>query len=100
HPVGVSGAIEQDKVTNDAAAYIRSLAEQWGRNADWAEDAVRNSVSISAEEAVRIHVADLIAGDATKLLSEVNGRVITLPDGTQVTVQTAGVSIEGRHLGW
>jgi membrane-bound serine protease (ClpP class) len=100
HPVGVSGAIEQDKVTNDAAAYIRSLADQWGRNADWAEDAVRNSVSIPAEEAVRIHVADLIAGDATRLLSLVNGRMITLPDGTQVTVQTAGTSLEARGLGW
>lgn len=100
HPVGVAGAIEQSKVTNDAAAYIRSLAEQWGRNADWAEDAVRNSVSISAEEAVRIHVADLIAGDATKLLSQVSGRIITLPDGTQVTVETAGTTLEPRGMGW
>ena len=55
---GVAGAIEQTKVTNDAVAYIRSLAEATGRNADWAEQAVRESVSISAEEAVRINVAD------------------------------------------
>jgi membrane-bound serine protease (ClpP class) len=61
HPVGVSGAIESEKVTNDAAAYIRSLAEQWHRNADWAEQAVRNSVSISAEEAARTRVVDLVA---------------------------------------
>jgi membrane-bound serine protease (ClpP class) len=61
HPVGVSGAIESDKVTNDAAAYIRSLAERWDRNADWAEQAVRRSVSISAEEALRMHVVDLVA---------------------------------------
>jgi membrane-bound serine protease (ClpP class) len=100
HPVGVSGAIEQDKVTNDAAAYIRSLAEQWGRNAGWAEQAVRDSVSISAEEAVRIHVADLVVGDATTLLSRSDGRVLTLPDGTQVTVRTAGASLEPRGLGW
>jgi membrane-bound serine protease (ClpP class) len=100
HPVGVSGAIEQSKVTNDAAAYIRSLAEQWGRNADWAEDAVRNSVSISAEEALRIHVIDLIAGDTTALLSQADGRTITLPDGSQVTVRTAGDSLEARKMGW
>src|SRR5437773_11343596 len=43
HPVGVSGAIELDKVTNDAAAFIRSLADRWHRNASWAEDAVRKS---------------------------------------------------------
>jgi membrane-bound serine protease (ClpP class) len=61
HPVGVSGAIESEKVTNDAAAYIRSLAERWDRNADWAERAVRDSVSISAEEALRMHVVDFVS---------------------------------------
>ncbi|HJP66573.1 MAG TPA: nodulation protein NfeD, partial [Actinomycetota bacterium] len=71
HPVGVSGAIEQEKVTNDAAAYIRSLAQEWGRNADWAEKAVRDSVSISAEEAVRIHVVDLVRPSTTTLLSTI-----------------------------
>ena len=60
HPVGVSGAIEQEKVTNDAAAFIRSLAERWGRNADWAERAVRESVSVSAEEALGLHVIDTV----------------------------------------
>ena len=49
------------KVTNDAAAYIRSLAERWGRNADWAERAVRQSVSVPAAEAVSLHDADLEA---------------------------------------
>src|SRR2546425_1714486 len=63
HPVGVSGAIEQSKVTNDAAAFIRSLAEKWGRNADWAEQAVRDSVAIPAQEALGLHVIDLIASD-------------------------------------
>src|SRR5207253_9037637 len=48
HPVGVSGVIESEKVTNDAVAYIRSLAERWNRNADFAERAVRDSQSISA----------------------------------------------------
>ncbi len=71
HPVGVSGAIEQTKVTNDAAAFIRSLAERWGRNADWAERAVRDSVSVAADEAVRIHVADLVSPNTAALLAAV-----------------------------
>lgn len=73
HPVGVSGAIEQAKVTNDAAAFIRSLAERWGRNADWAEEAVRDSVAVAAEEAGRLHVIDLIAPTTSSLLNRVGG---------------------------
>jgi membrane-bound serine protease (ClpP class) len=61
HPVGVNGVIEQEKVTNDAAAFIVSLAQQWGRNADWAESAVRDAISASAEEAVSLHVVDFVA---------------------------------------
>ena len=61
HPVGVSGAVSEEKVTNDAAAFARSLAERTGRNADWAERAVRESVSLSAEDAVDQDVADLLA---------------------------------------
>lgn len=72
HPVGISGAIVNEKVTNDAAAYIRSLAERWDRNADWAEDAVRESVSISAEEALRMNVVDLIAPTPAALLTDVD----------------------------
>jgi membrane-bound serine protease (ClpP class) len=73
HPVGVAGAIEQDKVTNDAAAFIRSLAERWGRNAEWAEQAVRESVSVSAQQALRIGVVDLVAPTRTALLTRVGG---------------------------
>jgi membrane-bound serine protease (ClpP class) len=72
HPVGVSGAIASDKVTNDAAAYIRSLAERWGRNADWAEQAVRNSVSISAEEALRMSVVDLVSPTSATLFRAID----------------------------
>jgi membrane-bound serine protease (ClpP class) len=71
HPVGVSGAIEQSKVTNDAAAFIRSLAEKWGRNADWAEQSVRNSVAIPAQEALSLHVIDLIASTPASLVDAV-----------------------------
>jgi membrane-bound serine protease (ClpP class) len=73
HPVGVAGAIEQDKVTNDAAAFIRSLADRWHRNADWAEDAVRKSISASEEEALRLHAVDLLATTPAQLLSIAGG---------------------------
>jgi membrane-bound serine protease (ClpP class) len=71
HPVGVSGAIENEKVTNDAAAFIRSLATRWQRNAQWADDAVRNAISVSSEEALRIHVVDLIEPTPAALLAAV-----------------------------
>src|SRR5437879_2472011 len=56
HPVGVSGIVENEKVTNDAAAFIRSLADRWNRNPDWAEKAVRDAISAPAEQAVQPHV--------------------------------------------
>jgi len=99
HPVGVSGVIEQEKVTNDAAAYIRSLAQRWDRNADWAEQAVRDSVSISAEEAVSLKVVDLIAPSEQALLDQVDGRTVVLADGFQATIRTASATIETRGLG-
>jgi membrane-bound serine protease (ClpP class) len=73
HPVGVSGAIEITKVTNDAAAFIQSLADRWGRNATWAEDAVRNSVSIPAEDALAMHVVDLVTPSTRALLDIAGG---------------------------
>src|SRR5437016_6987250 len=79
HPVGVSGAIEQEKVTNDAAAFIRSLAERWDRNADWAEKAVRDAVSVSAESAVQIQAVDLLAPSVSALITEVSSCGAGLP---------------------
>src|SRR2546426_5231903 len=73
HPVGVSGVIEQAKVTNDAVAYIRSLAQRQGRNADWAASAVRNSVSVDAEEALHLHVVDFVAPSLPALLADAGG---------------------------
>jgi membrane-bound serine protease (ClpP class) len=93
HPVGVSGTIEQEKVTNDAAAFARSLAERTGRNADWAERAVRESVSLPAEDAVQQDVADLLAASTSELLREVDGRTVTTAAG-KVTLQTAGAAVQ------
>src|SRR6266516_712744 len=78
HPVGISGAIEQAKVTNDAGSYIRSLAEKWGRDATWAEtNAVHNSESLSAEQAVNhkpLPVADFIADSPEAFFKDVDGK--------------------------
>jgi len=76
HPVNLMGGggesgqakTMEEKVVNDASAYIRSLAEQRGRNAQWAELSVRNSVSISAEEAQRLAVIDLVAINLDSLI--------------------------------
>jgi membrane-bound serine protease (ClpP class) len=100
HPVGVAGAIEQTKVTNDAAAYIRSLAQATGRNQVWAERAVRDSVSITAEEAVRIDVADRLATSVAALLEEVDGLTVTVGGGRTVTLDTSGAPVEPLRMSW
>lgn len=69
HPVGVSGAIEQAKVTNDAASYIRSLAAREDRDADWAERAVRDSISAGAESALGQHIVDFVAPDLSAMIA-------------------------------
>jgi membrane-bound serine protease (ClpP class) len=84
HPITSSGGTVSDKVTNDAVAHIRSLAESRGRNADWAEKAVRKSVSISSEEAVRIHVADLLAPSIPALLQTIDGDTVETAAGSRV----------------
>jgi membrane-bound serine protease (ClpP class) len=93
HPVGITGGVMSEKVTNDAAAYIRSLAERWGRNADWAERAVRSSVSASAGEALRLHVVDLLAPTRSALLRTLDGRVVRTASG-ETTVHPAGARVQ------
>ncbi|MEE8503513.1 MAG: nodulation protein NfeD [candidate division NC10 bacterium] len=91
HPVQMGGGemdkVMAEKVENDAAAYIRSLAERRGRNATWAEEAVRKSVSITEKEAVKLKVIDLVADDLADLLAQVDGRTIETGAG-QVTLAT------------
>ncbi|MEX2552937.1 MAG: nodulation protein NfeD [Actinomycetota bacterium] len=99
HPVGVSGAIAGEKATNDAAGYIRSLAEEKGRNADWAEEAVRDSDSISAAEALRMDVIDLVSPSISGLLDEVDGRTVRVAGGTEVVLATAGAEVVERDQG-
>jgi membrane-bound serine protease (ClpP class) len=98
HPVGITGEVLSEKVTNDAAAYIRALAEQHGRNANWAERAVRDSVSISAQEALRLQVIDLVVPSVDELLRQTNGLTIQVKGGESVTVQSEGLPIEKARM--
>ena len=93
HPVGITGDVLSEKVTNDAVAYIRSLAEQRGRNASWAEKAVRQSVSISAEEALRLQVIDLVVPTIPELLRQTNGVTVQVRGGTQATIEAEGLPV-------
>lgn len=97
HPVALGGGqVDKtmlEKVENDAAAYIRSLADRWGRNADWAEEAVRKSVSIGASEAVEKHVVDFMASNLDELLTKMDGRTVEVA-GRSVTLKTAGAPLE------
>jgi membrane-bound serine protease (ClpP class) len=73
------------KATNDAVAYIRGLAEMRGRNADWAERAVREAVSLSAEQALKLKVIDLVATDVPDLLKKLDGKKDLRTAGSPVT---------------
>jgi membrane-bound serine protease (ClpP class) len=100
HPVGITGDILSEKVTNDAAAYIRSLAQQRGRNADWAEDAVRRSISSTAEEAQRLEVIDLVVPTIPDLLHQANGLTLEVENGgSTATLNTTGAVLEKVGLG-
>src|SRR5438105_5003747 len=93
HPIQATGEnLSGDlgaKVLNDAVTRVRNLAAMHGRNADWAEQAVRNSVNINAEEAVRLKVADLEATDIKSLLNEIDGRSVPRTNGSLV-IHSAG----------
>ncbi len=87
------------KQVNDAAAYIRSLAKLRGRNADWAELAVREAASLPADEALEKGVIDLVATDMDDLLQQLQGRTVTVL-GTSRVLDTAGVQIETIAPDW
>jgi membrane-bound serine protease (ClpP class) len=83
---------ESRKAVNDAAAYIRGLAELHGRNADWAVEAVRTAASLPASEALRLHVIDVIADDVPDLLGKVDGRSVWVAGKTE-HLMTAGLEV-------
>ncbi len=87
HPVTMGQKMDEEmakKAENDLAAWARSLAKLRGRNADWAEKAVRESVSLTAEEALKLKVIDLLARDLPDLLRQLDGRKVKLHDRTVV----------------
>lgn len=88
-----------EKALNDAIAYIRGLAQMRGRNVEWAEKAVREADSISAEEAVKQNVADLIAADNADLLKKLDGRKLKL-QGRDITLKTQGAVIQAYEPDW
>ncbi len=93
------GNAAERKAVNDAVAYIRGLAERRGRNADWAEQAVRNGASISAAEALEQNVIETLAEDITTLLKELDGRQFSI-SGAKVTLQTDGLTLITLEPDW
>jgi len=102
HPVALGGvemdAIMKEKVVNDAAAYLRSIATKRGRNAALAETAVRESKSFTDREALDQNLVDLIAPNDQALLAALNGRTVTRLDGRTQTLALAGVTVEEYQL--
>lgn len=87
------------KATHDAAAYIRSLAQLRGRNAEWGERAVREAVSLSAADALELKVIDLVADDVPALLKKLDGRTADAA-GAKLTLHTAEASAAAVELDW
>ena len=99
-----SGALDQGdamkrKMVNDASAYIRGLADLHGRNADWAERAVREAVSLQASEALKIGVIDVVATNIEDLLQQIDGRQVRI-QGEMKTLNTQNLNVEELLPDW
>ena len=103
HPVDLSqgemSAAMEDKVTNDAAAYIQAIAEERGRNAEWAEEAVRQSLSLTAQQALESQVVEVVADDLADLLTRLDGRTVTVRN-VEVTLDLAAAAVEEYPMTW
>jgi membrane-bound serine protease (ClpP class) len=100
HPVNMGGKMDKtmsEKATNDAAAYIKSLAERTGRNAAWAEDAVRKSVSVTETEALKEHIVDFVSKDLNSLLKDIDGRKVTTTSGERA-LKTSGATMTHKEM--
>lgn len=102
HPVGLGGGstdkVMMEKVENDAVAYLRGIASKRGRNENWAEQAIRKSESIAAEEALKIKVIDFVAEDLNHLLEQVNNKEVIVASG-KIVLKTKGAIINERKMG-
>jgi membrane-bound serine protease (ClpP class) len=102
HPVSVGGGVDKEsmrKVENDAAAFIRTIAIERGRSAEWGEKAVRQSVSVTEREAVRLKVVDFIADSIPDLLQKLDGRTVKTVQGT-VTLATRDAVAKPIEIGF
>jgi membrane-bound serine protease (ClpP class) len=105
HPVQLGGGGEPDpnmtaKVENDAVAFVRGVAQTRGRNVDWVEQAVRQSVNVPSDEALRLRVVDLVAADPPALLNEIDGREVEVGGGRRVRLQTADAELRPLPMSW
>jgi len=104
HPVGIGGGADtsstmMEKVTNDAVAQIKTVAEKRGRNVEWAENAVRKSVSITEKEALNLRVIDLITPTLDSLLIAINGREVEVVN-RKIKLATAGAKLIRQEMNW
>jgi membrane-bound serine protease (ClpP class) len=104
HPVtlgaeGKESKTMTDKIVNDTVSYIKTIAKSRGKNVDWAERAVRKSVSITEEEALKQNVIDMISPDLQDLLSKLDGKVVKF-DGVSRTLLTKGVKPKTMQMSW
>jgi membrane-bound serine protease (ClpP class) len=103
HPVSIGGAdtsgAMMEKVTNDAVAQIKTVAEKRRRNVEWAEQAVRKSVSITEHEALNLHVIDLIAPTLDSLLLAIHGREVEVVNA-KIKLATADAKVIRQEMNW
>jgi membrane-bound serine protease (ClpP class) len=102
HPVNLQGGMDSimgAKTTNDAAAFIRSIAEKRGRNMQWAEEAVRFSVALAETEAVKQNVVNLVAGSEKDLIKQLHGWTVPI-DSTEITLNTTGTTSVPFEMTW
>lgn len=102
HPVTMEGKMDktmESKIVNDLAAMARSIAEKRGKNAKWAEEAVRKSVSITETEALKAKVIDFISPDIATLLKDINGRTVDLVVGKK-TLKTESAEVKEIKMGF
>ncbi len=106
HPVSIGGggagdttSVMSEKITNDAVAQIKGLAERRGRNAKWAEEAVRRSVSITASEALKLNVINFISPNLDTLLAQLDGVTVEVAAG-QRTLHTLGATVRELEMSW
>lgn len=101
HPVGLDGSSDTtvlgQKIENDAAAFIRSISQKRNKNADWAERAVRNSESITEDEALSMNVVDFISINIDNLINQINGKTVKLKSGKEVTFNTKNYNLIYRE---